>query len=143
MIAILRFHGFLLGLHTLMLATLSSICTVGLLGMVIRSAIWTRRFLDQFANTPPVDSVIPETISPRAVIILPVRGEDPFLARCIESLLDQNYPDYVLRIVIDSESDPSLPVIEKAVAMYSTDKVQVEYLHDIRETCGAKNSSLL
>lgn len=81
--------------------------------------------------------------APRAVVVLAVRGQDPFLSRCIEGLLNQNYPDYLLRIVIDSEQDPSVPIIDKAVSLYSTERVQVEYLYAVRETCGAKNSALL
>lgn len=76
-------------------------------------------------------------------MVLAVRGQDPFLKRCIEGLLNQNYPNYLLRIVIDSEQDPSAPVIDQAVSLYSTDRVQVEYLYSARETCGAKNSALL
>jgi hypothetical protein len=128
---------------TSMLLILSSACTIALLFMLIRSLIWTRRFLRGISNYPSSPPATLALDAPRAVVVLAVRGQDPFLARCIESLLNQNYPNYILRIVIDSESDPSVPVIEGAVSMYSTERVRVEYLYDVRETCGAKNSALL
>ena len=126
-----------------MILILSSLCVAALLFMLIRSVVWTWRFLTGISNYPSSESTVSMSDSPRAVVVLPVRGQDPFLARCIEGLLNQNYPDYILRIVIDSELDPSVPVIEQAVSLYSTERVQVEYLYDALPTCGAKNSALL
>lgn len=85
----------------------------------------------------------PESSFARAVVVLPVRGKDPFLAKCIKTLLEQNYPNYILRIIVDSDSDPAVPVIEQTINLYPRDRVQVEYLQDALETCGAKNSALI
>ncbi len=125
------------------LLTVSVIASVLLMvALLLRSIIWTRRFL---AALPTGSSASPEaeTDLPRAVVVLPVRGKDPFLARCIETLLEQNYPNYILRIIVDSDSDPAVPVIEQAVNQYSVDRVEVEYLQAALQTCGAKNSALI
>ncbi|MDA1017557.1 MAG: glycosyltransferase [Planctomycetota bacterium] len=110
--------------------------------LLIRSVVWTRGFLASLLSGHNGPQVSPAA-APRAVVVLPVRGMDPFLTRCIESLLDQNYSNYILRIIVDSKSDPSVPVIEQAINLYSSDRVEVEYLHSALETCGAKNSALI
>ncbi|MDG2470128.1 MAG: glycosyltransferase family 2 protein, partial [Pirellulaceae bacterium] len=43
---------------------------------------------------------------PQASVILSLRGKDPFVADTIRNLLQQEYKNYELRIIVDSESDP-------------------------------------
>ncbi|MFN0020175.1 MAG: glycosyltransferase [Pirellulaceae bacterium] len=52
---------------------------------------------------------------PRARIVLCVRGADPFLARCIACLLDQDYPNFDVRVVVDRAEDPAWPVVAEAL----------------------------
>jgi hypothetical protein len=124
-----------------MLVLLASICVVLMCVLLVRSVVCTRNFLKNSSDKSAY--LEPPEKAPRAVVVLPVRGQDPFLARCIDSLLNQDYSDYILRIVIDSEVDPAVAIVEQATMMYSIDRVQVEYLYDVRENCGAKNSVLL
>lgn len=126
-----------------MLISLAVLCVLIMCALLVRSIIWTRQFLKCLSHGKVAKPAVPMLDAPRAVVVLPVRGQDPFLSRCIESLLNQDYPNYVLRIVIDSEMDPAVGVVERATSLYSTNRVQVEYLYDVRETCGAKNSVLL
>jgi cellulose synthase/poly-beta-1,6-N-acetylglucosamine synthase-like glycosyltransferase len=125
-----------------MLTALAVFCSLLMTVLLLRSIMWTRGFLTCL-STDYSEPRVSATDVPRAVVVLPVRGKDPFLARCIETLLDQNYPNYILRIIIDSELDPSVSVIEQVVNLYSNDRVEVEYLSTALETCGAKNSALI
>ena len=126
-----------------MLIPLSIVCGLVLLGLLIRSVIWTSRFVREVKSSSRQVRVTPRPDAPRAIVVLPVRGLDPFLPRCIESLLNQDYPNYLLRIVIDSPDDPAVQVVEWATQLKLVEQVEVEYLSVARSTCGAKNSALL
>lgn len=52
---------------------------------------------------------------PQAAILLSVRGDDPCLAQCVEGLLQQDYPRYTVRIVVDHVEDPAWKVIDRVV----------------------------
>jgi len=80
---------------------------------------------------------------PKAAVILCLRGKDPFLDECIESLLCQDYPDYEVHVVIDHESDPARSVVQACAARLEATNLRVEILEDRRETCSLKCSSLL
>lgn len=80
---------------------------------------------------------------PKAAVILCLRGKDPFLEECVESLLTQDYPDYEVHVVIDHESDPARSVVEACADRLGTTNLSVEVLEDRHETCSLKCSSLL
>jgi cellulose synthase/poly-beta-1,6-N-acetylglucosamine synthase-like glycosyltransferase len=49
---------------------------------------------------------------PRAAVVLSVRGADPSLVDCLQRLLCQDYADYELHVVIDSEHDPAWELVQ-------------------------------
>jgi len=80
---------------------------------------------------------------PRAAVILCLRGKDPFLDHCIESLLCQDYPDYQLHVIVDHESDPARSVVVECGERLDAKHLRVEILEARREDCSLKCSSLL
>jgi cellulose synthase/poly-beta-1,6-N-acetylglucosamine synthase-like glycosyltransferase len=80
---------------------------------------------------------------PRAAVVLCLRGTDPFLRRCLEAILDQDYPAFELRIVIDHPSDPSHSLVAETLARYADANVIVQDLQQPREDCSLKCSSLI
>ena len=80
---------------------------------------------------------------PRAAVVLCLRGTDPFLRRCLEAILDQDYPRFELRIVIDHPSDPSHSVVDDVIARHATTNVDVQDLLIPRGDCSLKCSSLV
>ncbi len=50
---------------------------------------------------------------PKAAVVLAVRGSDPFLVANMQALLDQDYPDFKLFIIVDSEQDAAGPMCER------------------------------
>jgi glycosyltransferase involved in cell wall biosynthesis len=80
---------------------------------------------------------------PRVAVVLPTRGADLSLAHCLESLLDQDYPSYDIRIVVDSEVDPAWEIIRGVLARRPSANVKVALLEQRRETCSLKVSALL
>lgn len=58
--------------------------------------------------------------SPFASVIVPCRGIEHGLRENLEALFDQNYPDYEVVFVTDSESDPCVPVIREFLSRRNT-----------------------
>lgn len=79
---------------------------------------------------------------PRAIVLMCVRGAEPRLGATLQNLLNQNYPDYEVRIVVDSRDDPAWPIIQQAVAN-SRVRVAVDALGDRLPSCSFKCSSLV
>ena len=52
---------------------------------------------------------------PKATVILPVKGIDPGLARCLKALLHQDYPDYRVVVVAESADDPACQIVASAL----------------------------
>lgn len=86
----------------------------------------------------PADEACPKT-----VVLLSVRGRDPFLAKCIEGLLTQDYPNYDVRIVVDHPEDPAWEVIREVIDRSGAQNVTAESLENRLETCTLKCSGLL
>ena len=80
---------------------------------------------------------------PKVAVILCLRGPDPFLADCIRAILNQDYPTYELRVVVDSMDDPAWEVVARAVAGSGVQNVRVAQLTKRRETCSLKCSNLV
>lgn len=80
----------------------------------------------------------------KAAIILCLRGGDPFLKDCIRALLNQNYPNYEIHIVVDSEQDPAWTIVQQTLGeVKATVPVYVRPLELKRSTCSLKCSALL
>ncbi|WP_138497405.1 glycosyltransferase family 2 protein [Nostoc sp. PA-18-2419] len=80
---------------------------------------------------------------PKAVVILCLRGSDPFLADCIRALLYQNYPQYNLHIIIDSQQDPAWNIVKETIQQAGATHVQVSPLLTRPYTCSLKCSALV
>ncbi|MFM7428252.1 MAG: glycosyltransferase [Elainella sp.] len=85
---------------------------------------------------------------PQAAIILCLRGSDPFLADCITQLLQQDYPNYSLHIVIDNPQDPAWGVVRSAIAATQRSDgravpVRLSSLRTRYNSCSLKCSALL
>jgi len=56
---------------------------------------------------------------PKATVIVPCKGIDPGFELNLEPLFEQNYPDYDLVFVTESESDPAHTVLNKLILQSS------------------------
>ncbi len=104
----------------------------GFLAVVFIRAIM--RFRQGLPRNPP---------SLRTAIVLCLRGRDPFLEKCIVSLLEQDYPDYQLHVVVDNRNDPAWQVAESLANRYGADRVCIEALDDRHNTCSLKCSAVV
>ena len=98
--------------------------------------------LNQSQRIPQKKDLITNKL-PSAAVILCLRGADPFLPKCLEALLNQNYPNYQLQIVIDSDEDPAWNIVTQTVNQAAAKHVKVSSLVVPRATCSLKCSALV
>lgn len=87
--------------------------------------------------------ILPDEKLPSTSIILCLRGADPFLPKCLSALLNQNYPNYNLQIVIDSYEDPAWQMVSQIVKEGTVKQVKINSLVVPRSTCSLKCSALV
>lgn len=87
--------------------------------------------------------LITDEAAPKAAVVLCLRGPDPFLGRCLRSLLSQDYPNYDVQIIIDHPDDPAGRILQPLLAEYPAHNVQVHVLEQRLSTCSLKCSSLV
>ncbi|HYW19223.1 MAG TPA: glycosyltransferase family 2 protein [Nodularia sp. (in: cyanobacteria)] len=88
-------------------------------------------------------SLLADEQLPKTAVILCLRGADPYLHNCLEALLNQNYPEYDLKLIIDSQEDPAWQVVSDTINEQGASNVEVNPLRTIRHNCSLKCSSLL
>ena len=76
-----------------------------------RSAIRFRKFL--LSRLKPMD--LQE--SPKVALLVPCKGVDPNLKENIQSWLDQNYPNFEVFVVVESESDGAVPLLKECESL--------------------------
>src|SRR4051794_8202980 len=87
----------------------------GLLAVLLTlPLVWYGRFIARYRRPREPPPAGPD--APRVAVLLPLRGADPFLTTCLAGLLDQDYPRYCVRIVVDSADDPAWAMVRSAVA---------------------------
>lgn len=80
---------------------------------------------------------------PKVAVILPLRGNDPFLLNCLEGILTQDYPNYQVRIIVDHESDPAFNEVKSFLLKHNPPQCEVSLLKNRSGNCGLKNESLI
>lgn len=77
------------------------------------SALQVRKFARRFER--PRRAAF-DRYRPRVAVIVPFKGLEPGLERHIEALFNQDYPDYQLVLVVESEQDPAYPLIGRVAS---------------------------
>ncbi|MDR0520910.1 MAG: glycosyltransferase family 2 protein [Planctomycetaceae bacterium] len=81
--------------------------------------------------------------TPKTMVLLALRGADPSLARTLEAVLTQDYPNYRVRFLIDSAEDPALPAVKAAVAKTGADHAEIKIITEHYQTCALKCNALV
>ncbi|MDR3198801.1 MAG: glycosyltransferase family 2 protein [Planctomycetaceae bacterium] len=79
---------------------------------------------------------------PKTMVLLALRGVDPFLKRCLEGLLTQDYPNYAIRLIVDHPEDSALSVAKAIVETRGAKNVEFIIVDEHFETCTLKCNSL-
>ena len=80
---------------------------------------------------------------PSALVILCLRGADPSLGNCLTGLLNQNYPQFDVLIVVDDPADEAWQAAHELVAANGATNVRIEALRHRPTTCGLKCAALV
>ncbi len=88
-------------------------------------------------------TLLPDEELPKTAVILCLRGADPFLSDCLKALLNQNYPEYDLKVVVDRMSDPAWAVATHTVQEHGAANVDISPLRIIRRNCSLKCSCII
>lgn len=118
-----------------MLLFWAAITLVGLhalLGFRLLSAMLCRR--------PPLP---PDSACPRAVVILCLRGPDPFLRDTLLALFAQDYPAYDIHLLLDHAGDPARSIAEEIIRETGARNVAIDTVREPRATCSLKCSALI
>lgn len=83
-----------------------------------------------------------EQYTPKTAVLLTLRGADPFLDRCLTGLLDQNYPDFRIFLIVDSADDPALTALEPIIPAAPSTLIELVAVDKHLETCALKCNSL-
>lgn len=80
---------------------------------------------------------------PKTTVVLSLRGAEASLASCLRGLMTQDYPNYTVCIVVDSETDSAWRVAQTVTKECGAHHVQIAPLHVKRKTCSLKCSALV
>ena len=131
--------------------TLSWIVLIALLGLLVLQAILVFKYFGfMVSHTPSLQQPTGAEFSPRVAVVLCLRGSDPSLNACLESLLAQDYGNFEVHFVIDAPEDPAVKTIRKFLERNSNSlKSKTIFLTEgsdsnlARDTCSLKNQSLI
>ncbi|MCA9053657.1 MAG: glycosyltransferase family 2 protein, partial [Planctomycetaceae bacterium] len=91
----------------------------------------------------PRTRLLEDDEAPLGLVILCLRGGDPFLDRSLRRLIDQDYPNYRVRIMLDSENDSARPYVDAVLNELRPRNVEVSWLRERYDTCTYKMSGIL
>lgn len=119
--------------------TVVTVCSCSLL-ILLAAIEWTlgRSLIALFRKSEPDEPAPPSF--PRAAILMGLKGADPFLLQGLTRLIQQDYPEYEIHIVIDSDSDPAWDVVRQAIEQTGSQHVYCETYADLPEN-GLVNST--
>jgi len=118
-------------------------CMAALVVITATQVVLVGRFARICRRTRPAPGDGGPCPSP-ARMILCLRGSDPFLGDTIRAAVQQDHPDYELRVIVDSRTDPAWADVEAALATVTPRcRVVVEPLLSRPQTSSLKCASLL
>ena len=113
----------------------------GTIGFTISQAWLIRQLRNHYSHPLPVWPI--DKPWPKATVILSLRGNDPFLESCLRNLIRQDYPNFFVQIVIDSDTDPAWTAIQAVQSECGPTRLRVTTLQHRRFDCSLKNSSII
>lgn len=97
-------------------------------------------YVVRFAKAP----TLPLEQQEDAVVIMAVRGCDPTLKKTVTGLLNQNFRNYRIVVVVDSQSDPAWDVLQKLKMESDRDnRLSITEMDPPRLNCSLKCSAII
>lgn len=121
---------------------LASLLFVGLAAHAWWQLRASREVLTQGDSLSAIDSCI-GCDQPEVRIVLCLKGADPFLDRTFRQLASQDYRNYRVLIVVDSESDEAFGLANSARLNYGKDRFEIMIRRREYAECSRRANSLL
>jgi chlorobactene glucosyltransferase len=83
----------------------------GILFLMTVNLILNLRYL----KTPSIDSKIPQN-APMVSILIPARNEEGKIAKCLQTLCKQDYPNFEILVLDDNSTDATAAVVQRLAA---------------------------
>jgi len=91
-----------------------------LIGVCAAWIFLIKSMIISFRNTPYLDKFEKSKHNnPKVSVILPARNEEEFIAKCLDTLLEQDYPNYEIIVIDDSSEDSTASIISQYAKKYS------------------------
>jgi ceramide glucosyltransferase len=82
----------------------------------------------------------PSHCAPRVAVIVPLTGDTPVMRACLESLLDQSYPNYETIFVTCDSNDPAVQIVNRVIQTKTNAR---HIVSGAASCCSQKNHNLL
>ena len=127
-----------------MISIFVSLIVFLMLGTIVFQTFYVLGYL-KFLRTDVDDQESPtesdETYAPPVAVILCLKGADESLAECLTGIISQDYPDFQLNIVIHSQADPAVKIVEEFFSNLKF-KPKIHFLESPKGTCSLKCSAI-
>lgn len=123
------------------MVTTSCICCICALGLITLLHLGLGlRFLFRLSWPSQPDA---SQISDRTMLILCLRGDDPFLEKTLVDASNLEHSNYFIRVIVDSDCDPAKSIVEEVIKETGSDLFEVQTLERRRRACSLKCSALI
>lgn len=123
-----------MALKTVLIAAMSTAALVNM-GFCFRSLLYNK-----FLYGKMYRSKFDEAYTPKVAVFVPCKGLEENLQSYLEAIVCQDYPDYSVTFITESDSDPAVEAIRNVVAQYPHTSHVVS---GRAEKCCQKNHNLL
>ena len=120
---------------------LASVCILCLLCFMVLNLYWGHKSARLYRTHLQQSSA--GDFTPATTVILSLRGNDPFLTDCLDGLLNQDYPEYAVKIIVDHVDDPALTFVTQYLEQHAHPHCEVTIREINTGACGLKNASLV
>lgn len=116
--------------------TIAILCFLAAIIQGIFAAAFARLLASSRSFALPIDQC------PEAAILLPLRGADARLEDTLRRLVNQDHPNYTVRVVVDNPSDPAFEVARRISLEPMGERLRIATIQQRRTTCGLQCSAL-
>ena len=118
-----------------------------LLGLLLAAAagvqlMISKRFQEHFDLLEPVTMPLPE--QELALVVICVRGCDPSLESCLRGVLNQDYANYRVQMIVDHRSDQAWDFVQEIKSKYDDRNIlTILEMQEPPDTCSLKCSGIV
>jgi glycosyltransferase involved in cell wall biosynthesis len=117
-----------------------SIAILGFVAAIVQG-VFAYAFTRYLLGTP-VAALAPEAC-PEAAILLPLRGADAHLEDTLRRLIQQDHPNFSVRVIVDNPSDPAFEVAQRISRETVGHRLRIATIQNRRTICGLQCSALV